>query len=101
MRPAGFKQRCLFTIKWAAILNTGARLPRKVFQLLWFGNPSLLPPDPKLEGQIWPIADIDPIEIGAVRDVLALEEVVIEDVAAGKVEGCLRVMLTCTPAVRR
>jgi hypothetical protein len=41
------------------------------------------PADPKLQGHVRLIANIDAIEIVARSDVLALEEMVVEDVAAG------------------
>src|SRR5207302_3321070 len=48
--------------------------------------PASLPPDPKLEGHIRLIADVDAVEIGAAGNVFPFEEMVIEDVAAGQID---------------
>ena len=50
------------------------------------GHAASLPLEPKLEGDIRLIADIDAVEIGAAGDVLSFEEMVIEDVAAGQID---------------
>src|SRR5205814_5859890 len=47
-------------------------------------------PDLEVLRQIRPVADVDAIEVRAVGDVLAFKEMMVENVAAGEIEGGLR-----------
>src|SRR5438477_6951942 len=62
--------------RWANAWRAGAKGPS--------------PPDPKLEGHKGPVAHVNAVEVRAAGDVLAFEEVVVEDVATRKIQGGAR-----------